>query len=804
MAIDPNKKTSTSASSPYVRWGILFGITIVFLVILYPSLVVKKQTYRLGDVAERNIKAPKDFFIEDKEATFDRRRQAVDAVLTVYDHDTRLSSSLIQRTNQAFLIIRSIYAEKEQPALAADHLLSPSDENQNDSLLEASPTKDEQAWLMKPDFEKILGTPVSNNSYRLLIKEQFAQPISQALITILKEIQNNGVVANKEILLKEADKGIVLRSLQTKTEQVVTTLRTFYGLDQAKSMVRIIGDPILKPYHVELRELIVDLAQGLILPNITLNRSETEERKKEAEIGIKPVLYQIKAGEMILREGERVAPLQLKKLDAMQSLVDDEMVFASGLGAALILVCLLVSVYIVYINQRATVGQDHYKNLLLIACVLVTLFLLAKLSLSFSETIALNTNYPEAAHPFFFGIPIAIGAMIICLFIGLEVAIAFSLLTSVCVAIILQNRFDLFIYFYLNSTLAAYWIQNCRERKMFVQVGLKLGIVNILIATAISLYTQELTAMKLLWAWGFAFFGGVGVGIITLGLAPLVEISFGFTTDITLLELANLDQPILRKLMIEAPGTYHHSVIVGSLVEAAAAEIDANPLVAKVCGYYHDIGKIKKPLYFIENQRDGKNKHDKLAPSMSSLILTSHIKHGVEIARSYKLGPQIMDAIQQHHGTSLIKYFYDRAKQQRGEDAVKIEDFRYPGPKPQTREAGLVMLADVVEAASRTLENPTPSRIQGLVQNLINKIFSDGQLDNCELTLKDLHNIAKSFNNILNGIYHHRIEYSDSPALGNGKVKNGGPDRQPAKKEKNITGENKANGTSHLKRLGLS
>jgi hypothetical protein len=259
--------------------------------------------------------------------------------------------------------------------------------------------------------------------------------------------------------------------------------------------------------------------------------------------------------------------------------------------------------------------------------------------------------------------------------------------------------------------------------------------------------------------------------------------------------------------MIEAPGTYHHSVIVGSLVEAAASEISANPLLAKVCGYYHDIGKIKKPLYFIENQEGGINKHDKLAPSMSSLILISHIKDGVEIARENKLGKIIIDIIRQHHGTSIIKYFYEKARQQKGEDSVNIDDFRYAGPKPQTREAGLVMLADVVEAASRTLDNPTPSRIQGLVKNLFNDILSDGQLDECELTLKDIHKIARSFDKILNGIHHHRIEYiekrSSASANGKGRTGNGSPDRQPAKLVRNFTGKNRADGKGHLRRIRL-
>ena len=193
---------------------------------------------------------------------------------------------------------------------------------------------------------------------------------------------------------------------------------------------------------------------------------------------------------------------------------------------------------------------------------------------------------------------------------------------------------------------------------------------------------------------------------------------------------------------------------------------------------------------------------------MSSLILIAHVKEGVEIARKNKLGQIIIDTIRQHHGTSLIKYFYAKAKQLKGEDKVNIDDFRYPGPKPQTREAGLVMLADVVEAASRTLYNPTPSRIQGLVQNLINNIFSDGQLDECELTLKDLHKIARSFNQILNGIYHHRIEYTEKRKSagenGKGRLKNGSPDRQQAKQVQNPTQADTANGSGHLKRLGLS
>ncbi|MGD8878581.1 MAG: HDIG domain-containing protein, partial [Syntrophobacterales bacterium] len=262
------------------------------------------------------------------------------------------------------------------------------------------------------------------------------------------------------------------------------------------------------------------------------------------------------------------------------------------------------------------------------------------------------------------------------------------------------------------------------------------------------------------------------------------------------------------------PGTYHHSIVVGNMVEAAAKSIEANSLLARVASYYHDIGKINKPQYFVENQAGGENRHERLAPSMSSLILISHVKDGVELAKQYRLGKGIQDIIQQHHGTSLISYFYQKAvdlqekqKNSKGADVPQVseEDYRYPGPRPQTKEAGLVLLADAVEAASRTLTDPTAARIQGLVQKIINKIFSDGQLDECELTLKDLHQIAKSFIQIIMGISHQRIEYPEPASKGSeGRVRaDGDPGHRPAKRDRNGAREDKDEGEEDLKRLGI-
>jgi putative nucleotidyltransferase with HDIG domain len=787
-------------TSDYVRWSILIGVTLIFTVLLYPNIVIKEHLYQLGDVAERDVKATKDFFIEDSDATETNRRQAIENVLTVYDYDTTLSAEISRNVKTAFDDLRAVIeTEKNNKTVSTQQSDQPSTQTAEGEI-----SVHDLIWQKKAEFEEKMGMSVSDDAYKILEKESFSSNTANLIAGIPSEILENGVVTNKELLLKESDKGITLRDIGTKTEKVIYSLKHFYGLDQAKTMVRIIGQPRLENLNSSLRSVIVDFSQRLIQPNITLNRSETEERKKKAAADIKPTLYKIKAGEMLLREGERVNEIQLLKLKASQARAKNEQILASSAGSAMIILCILLITYVLYIHNQKQTTLSNNKNLLFIASVLLTFFFIARISASLAESMGHYTPFIISASSISFGIPLAAGAMTICLFMGLELAIPAAIIIAVGTAIIFHNRFDIFIYFLLNSSMAAYWMQDCRERKVFIKAGVKLGLLNIILVSAISAYMGNFSGMHLLWDWAFAFMGGVGAGIVTAGIAPLVEIAFDYTTDIKLLELANLDRPILRRLMIEAPGTYHHSVVVGSMVEAAASEIGANSLLAKVCGYYHDIGKMKKPLYFIENQTNGINRHDKLAPSMSSLILIAHIKDGVEIARKNKLGQDIINTIRQSHGTSLISYFYDKAKQLKGEDNLNIDDYRYPGPKPQTREAGLVMLADVVEAASRTLANPTPSRIQGLVQNLINQIFSDGQLDNCELTLRDLHNIAKSFHNILNGIHHHRIEYPEKQLLTNGKGKNGSPDRQQAEQTQDISQKNSAEGSGRLKRLGLS
>jgi hypothetical protein len=284
---------------------------------------------------------------------------------------------------------------------------------------------------------------------------------------------------------------------------------------------------------------------------------------------------------------------------------------------------------------------------------------------------------------------------------------------------------------------------------------------------------------------GFA--GGILSGLIVSGIVPQFETLFGYITDMRLLELANLNQPIFQEMIMVAPGTYHHSIIVASMVEAAAEEIGANSLLAKVSAYYHDMGKIKKPDYYIENQQHWKNRHDKLTPKMSSLVIISHVKDGCELAKKYKLGRIISDIIRQHHGTRIVTFFYEKAKNDKSMSGQSIleSDFRYPGPKPQTKEAGLVLLGDIVEASSRMLKDPTPSRIKNLIRERISEILNEGQLDESELTFLDLNKISESFSMILIGIFHRRIDYpggSQETEKDKEKGGDGDSDKKPAEK----------------------
>lgn len=445
------------------------------------------------------------------------------------------------------------------------------------------------------------------------------------------------------------------------------------------------------------------------------------------------------------------------------------------LGVALISFVLLFILYRDIMRYKPAY-INNYNMLLLLCLMVIGTILLCRISGYLLENLSkglvlFDTDISR------YGIPIATGAMFVTLLFDFHTAIIFSFTISLLTGLWLNDPLYP-VYTFAGSLTAAFSVIRCKKRSALLRGGLYIIIANIILVLILLLANGDLFTQKTGAAIVFAIFSGVTVSAIVSMLLPLLEYVFKITTDISLLELLDLNQPLMKSLMITAPGTYHHSVIVGNLVESAAEAVGVNPLLARVSSYYHDIGKIKMPEYFVENQSNAPSKHDKLTPHMSSMIIINHVKEGVELAKQSKLPQSIIDIIKQHHGDALITYFYQKAKGMTQENSTSMDEYKYPGPRPQSRVAALVMMADAVEASSRVLNDPTPARIAALVDKIINHIFLEGQLDECELTLKDISEIKKRFSYILTGIFHKRIDY---PGF---DFNNGNIHKEPAKIDK--------------------
>jgi hypothetical protein len=611
----------------------------------------------------------------------------------------------------------------------------------------------------RKELGELLGVTFTSKEFDVLAKSNFDQSIEDAILGFVQPFMNKSIVGDRDFLVQEKAKGIVVRNIQTQTERIRLQLDTIIDSAQAEAIIKQKAKALSKTIGRELRPVLVKIASDLTEPNLTFNRNETEARKATAFHEVKPVLFQIKKGEMLVREGERITKGHLVKLQALEALREKANVFLITAGLFFLI---LMIVYLLYMFSTKNIRKISLssRDLLFVSLNLIMVVLSLKFLIFISESIESNF-LTISSSSYYYLFPVAAGAMLTRIVINSEVAIVYSIIASIFSAILLDNSLFFFIYLFIGGIVGANGVARCEQRNTLIKAGLHVGVANALVIVFYEMFRGTL-GFEALFNSGFGFIGGILSAIIVLGTTPIVEGIFGYTTDITLLELANLDQPILKDLIVQAPGTYHHSIIVGSLAEAAAKAINVNPLLTRVSAYYHDIGKIKKPLYFSENQGGKRNPHDKLSPSMSSLILNAHVKDGVELAKGQKLGKNILDIIQQHHGTNLISFFYQKAKVNPGGKSIDEKDFHYLGPKPQTKEAGIVMLADAVEAASKTLSEPTSSRVKGLVSQIINNIFTNGQLDDCELTLKDLHYIEESFGRILTGIFHQRVEYPDS------------------------------------------
>jgi putative nucleotidyltransferase with HDIG domain len=436
-------------------------------------------------------------------------------------------------------------------------------------------------------------------------------------------------------------------------------------------------------------------------------------------------------------------------------LLATELSFEGFFGGAVIAAVLLFILYRDIIRYKPAY-IENYSTLSLLVLMFVGTLLIGRSFEYVLQNLSKSLGFLTAGTAIF-GVPIAAGAMLVTLLFDFHTAITFSFTISLLSGYWLRDAYFP-LYVFVGSLTAAFSVIRCKKRSALLRGGFYVMLVNVMMALALLISEKTFVFGEVLSAIAYAVFSGITVSAIVSLLLPVLEYTFKITTDISLLELLDLNQPLMKALMINAPGTYHHSVIVGNLVEAAAEAVGVNPLLARVSSYYHDIGKIKMPEYFVENQSVSPSKHEKLTPHMSTMIITSHVKEGVDLAKQYKLPPTIIEIIKQHHGSALITYFYQKAKE-RGLESLVENDYKYPGPKPQTRVAALVMMADAVEASSRVLNEPTPARITALVDKIINHIFLDGQLDECELTFKDISEIKRRFTYVLTGIFHKRIDY---------------------------------------------
>ncbi len=679
-----------------------------------------------GDVSLRTIYAPIDFKYQvgvDEEKTKAEREKAVQAAEDVYEIDTQATQGFIDKLDSFFKGLITLQGLKEEEKLA-----------KGSSSLEIK--------LSETDLKAFWAEPNLENT----------KAKAQTLLTTL--LAKGILSAKQEKEIGRSEKEYVILASQNSQEQVQTPIDRFLSLAKAKKETSTMVQDLL-PENRKLRIAVINLTQAIIDSNLRFNQELTEQRRKQAYDNA-PIQYkekQVKKEELIVARGERVGKehlLKIKELFRRQVRVNRFMFFSGATILTLIFLS-IISIYLKFYEPKVLLST---RKLTLIGILFILILGLAK--------IITYSHLPSYA------IPTAIASILIAMLIGPRLAIMITVALSIFVGIIAGDKLNVATVSFVGGIVGIFFIQGARRRSQILVTGCLVGIANFGSICAIELLHGLKYAVFLKEGfWGIM--NGLVTGVIIAGILPIFEYLFNMVTNISLLELSDLNHPLLKEMVLKAPGTYHHSLIVGNLAEAACDSIGANALLARVSAYFHDIGKTEKAEYFSENQIGiAKKKHDNLSPSMSSLIITNHVKDGVELARKYKLNQAIIDFIEQHHGTSLIYYFYQRALEKVEEGELPEQGFRYPGPKPQSKETAVVLLADSAEAASRALSDPTPARIKGLVRKIINNKFIDNQLDQCELTLKDLEIIADTFTRILTGTFHSRVEYEATEKSKNG------------------------------------
>ncbi|MDM0979919.1 HD family phosphohydrolase [Clostridium perfringens] len=481
---------------------------------------------------------------------------------------------------------------------------------------------------------------------------------------------------------------------------------------------------------------------NVVEPNFFYDKEKTDELIKETLKQVPPVM--IKKNQIVVSEGEPVTAHQLELLGTLGLLSDS----ASGIYIYIalgILVIIVMYLQYGYIHKYYPNINKEFSKIVMISILNVFPVILARL-------FGMMSNYI---------IPLACMPMLITLLLNYKISLVFSMLNVILIGGAVGFNPNIIILAILNVVLGGTLLRKMQQRNDILYSSITVAVLSSILTFSVGTLTTN-NFMEILADSTFAAAGAILSGILTIGVLPFFESTFDIVTNAKLLELSNPNNPLLKKLLMEAPGTYHHSILVANLAELAAEQVGGNPLLARIGAYYHDVGKTKRPYFFRENQFGKKNLHDRLKPEVSSKIIISHVKDGSELAKEYNLPKTIHDFIVTHHGETLVKYFYLTVKNNsENPDEVKEEDFKYPGPKPMSKEQGIVMLADSTEAAVRSINEPTEEKIEKMVNNIIDDKLATGQLDNCDLTLRDISKIKKCFLKALNGIHHERIEYPD-------------------------------------------
>lgn len=499
---------------------------------------------------------------------------------------------------------------------------------------------------------------------------------------------------------------------------------------------------------LQMRQVAKLILTGVVEPNSMVDVAATEKMKNDFLESYRlenPVM--IYEGERFLRKEDIVTPDIIDVVRRMGMLDEKTGPDYLFLGSVLLLLGMLWFLLAVFMKNFALKTFQSRNDLLFIACIMVLTVFLAVMAKEF---------IPDYAAFITIGF---IAPVLLAIFINIQLSIIVNLVITIALSLLFPENLTFIFISVISGTFAAFLCANANQRRRISLAGFIIGFLNVLIVVCAGIIEKK-DWMVILRQGGISFLDGILSVILSIGLLPFFESIFNMVTPLKLLEMADPNHPLLKRLLMEAPGTYHHSLMVGNLAEVAVRTIGGNSLLARVAAYFHDIGKLKRPGFFKENQMS-ENPHDRITPNLSTLVITSHTKDGEELALKYKLPKPIRDIIVQHHGNTLVAYFYHKARQ--GEKGVEVKEanFRYEGPKPQTREAAVVLLADSVEAAVRSMPDKTKGKIEGLIRKIIKDKLDDGQFDHCDLTLKDMNDIANAFLTVLSGFFHERTEYPE-------------------------------------------